>query len=110
MLKGVKLDLKTLRPLAFFMTISLVVQVSTGVKHKFVKEVLGIFRFGISSPPIDGRANKELIQTVAKILEVAPSDIKIVRGLSSKTKTLEIFTNLSSEDAIKKIRVKLCGK
>jgi uncharacterized protein (TIGR00251 family) len=44
----------------------------------------------LSSPPVDGAANAELIKLFAKKLHVAKSAITIVSGETSKTKRLRI--------------------
>lgn len=50
----------------------------------------GIWRIRLSAPPIEGRANEALIRFLADVLDLAPSEIDIVKGLSSKTKTVEV--------------------
>ncbi len=47
----------------------------------------------LKSPPVDGKANKELIDLLAKKFNVPKSKIIIKSGLSSKTKVIEIDTN-----------------
>ncbi|MFW6357882.1 MAG: DUF167 domain-containing protein [Chroococcales cyanobacterium] len=44
----------------------------------------------LKSPPVDGKANKELIQLLAKRFSVAKSQVQIKSGLSSKNKLIEI--------------------
>ncbi len=44
----------------------------------------------MTSPPVDGAANKTCVKFLAKWLEVSPSRVCIVAGLSSKNKTIEI--------------------
>ncbi|MFA6161618.1 MAG: DUF167 domain-containing protein [Patescibacteria group bacterium] len=44
----------------------------------------------IAAPPIEGKANKELIKFIAGLCDCAPSEIEIVKGMSSKMKTLEV--------------------
>ena len=50
----------------------------------------------VSSPPVDGTANAELIKFLAKMLGVAKGDIEIVSGLASKTKRVQV-TGVSGE-------------
>ncbi|MCP2728415.1 DUF167 domain-containing protein [Limnofasciculus baicalensis] len=47
----------------------------------------------LKSPPVDGKANKELIDLLAKRFNVPKSKIIIKSGLSSKNKAIEIDTN-----------------
>ncbi|SVB98393.1 uncharacterized protein METZ01_LOCUS251247, partial [marine metagenome] len=44
----------------------------------------------LTSPPIDGAANKPCVKFLAKWLGVSPSRVRIVTGLSSKNKIIEI--------------------
>ena len=44
----------------------------------------------LKSPPIDGKANAELIQLLAKNFGVPKSAIRIKTGASSKSKLVEI--------------------
>ena len=44
----------------------------------------------MTSPPVDGAANKTCVKFLAKWLGVSPSRVCIVAGLSSKNKTIEI--------------------
>lgn len=44
----------------------------------------------LKSPPVDGKANQELIELLAEKFEVPKSQIRIKSGLSSRTKLVEI--------------------
>ena len=44
----------------------------------------------LKSPPVDGKANRELIEMLAKQFKVTKSKISIKSGLSSKNKLVEI--------------------
>ncbi len=44
----------------------------------------------LTSPPVEGKANKELIEVLAKELGIRKKDIEIVSGQSSKNKTVKI--------------------
>ena len=44
----------------------------------------------LKSPPVDGKANRELIEMLAKQFKVTKSQISIKSGLSSKNKLVEI--------------------
>ena len=57
-------------------------------------EISGIhdnsLKIRLTSPPVDGAANKTCVKFLAKWLGVSPSKIRIVAGLSNKNKTIEI--------------------
>lgn len=44
----------------------------------------------LQSPPVDGRANGELIKLLAKTFKVSKSSVQIKSGLSSRQKLVEI--------------------
>ena len=44
----------------------------------------------IKAPPVEGKANEELIRFLAKHLKIQKSDITIKSGQTSKSKLLEI--------------------
>lgn len=48
------------------------------------------FVIHLKSPPVDGKANKELIEILATKFKVTKSQIIIKSGLTSKTKLIEI--------------------
>lgn len=44
----------------------------------------------LTSPPVDGEANKKLIELLSKEYKVSRSRIKIVKGETGKNKVVEI--------------------
>ncbi len=44
----------------------------------------------VSAPPIEGKANDELVKFLAEILDCAPSEIQILKGATSKNKLLDV--------------------
>lgn len=50
----------------------------------------GILRLKIAAPPVEGKANKEVINYLSKVLDVAKSYIDIERGHSGKVKVVSI--------------------
>ncbi len=56
---------------------------------KIVLEVSTI-RVWVNSPPVDGEANDAIIKLFSKALKVAKGKIEIIRGHSSREKTLRI--------------------
>lgn len=51
----------------------------------------------ISSPPLDGKANEELIKYLSKILDMKKKDILISSGQTSKLKTV-VLKNQNFQD------------
>ena len=56
-----------------------------------VEERDGILRVKINLPPVEGKANKRLIEVLAEYFSIPKSRIKIIRGGSSKNKIIEIL-------------------
>lgn len=64
-------------------------------------EIVGPYRDGIkvkvTAPPIEGKANKALIQFLSKELEIPLSRIEIIKGQRSREKTFKISENVDHE-------------
>lgn len=50
----------------------------------------------LKSPPVEGKANEELIERLAREYGVAKSSVRIKSGLSSRNKLVEIETRVLS--------------
>ena len=50
----------------------------------------GIVRAWVNAPPIDGEANESVLKLFSKSLKIAKSKIEIIKGHSSREKTLRI--------------------
>ncbi len=44
----------------------------------------------VKSPPVEGKANKELVEILSDYFGVPKSSIRIVRGMSGRNKVVEI--------------------
>jgi uncharacterized protein (TIGR00251 family) len=47
-------------------------------------------KVNLNSPPVEGKANKELIDVLAEELGIAKKDIEIISGQSSKNKIVRL--------------------
>jgi len=61
-------------------------------KSEIVGEYDGALKVKLTSPPVNGAANEELVKLIAKECEVSKSDVEIVSGRTSKTKQVRIRT------------------
>lgn len=59
-------------------------------KSEVVGCVDGVWKIKLKAPAIEGRANEALIKFLAKKMEIAPSEIELVKGKTSRTKIVEI--------------------
>lgn len=70
------------------------IKVKPNSKHQSIQEEAdGSLTVHLKSPPVDGKANEELIKLLAKNFNVSKSQITIKLGLSSRTKLVEIDTD-----------------
>ncbi len=52
--------------------------------------VNGILKVRVSRPPIEGKANERLIELVSRTIGVPRSNVTIIKGRSSRTKSIKI--------------------
>lgn len=50
----------------------------------------GTLKIKLKAPPVDGKANEELVKFLSEEWCVARSEISIIRGKTSRTKIIEI--------------------
>ena len=50
----------------------------------------GEYRAKLTAPPVNGAANDQLIQVLAKILDVASQNVTIISGTTSRIKRVKI--------------------
>ena len=55
----------------------------------------------VNTPPVDGAANKKVIELLAKHFKTAKSNLTLVKGHKSKLKTIEV-QDAPSEEGLKK--------
>lgn len=53
-------------------------------------EAGGVIRIRLRAPAVEGKANAALVRFLAEALGVRPSAIRILRGETGRTKTVEI--------------------
>jgi len=49
-----------------------------------------VYKIKVTSPPVDGKANRELISLISKKLGIPKSSIEIVSGKTSRMKVLRL--------------------
>jgi uncharacterized protein (TIGR00251 family) len=71
--------------------VKLTVRVQPGARKN---EVLGfqedVLRLKIAAPPVEGKANRELIDFLSGLLDVRKSDVTVEKGETSKRKIVAI--------------------
>lgn len=68
----------------------LTVKVKPNSKQQKIEQQDGIFTVHLKSPPVDGKASKELIKLLSDRFNIPKSQITIKSGLSSKNKLVEL--------------------
>ncbi|MDY7020474.1 MAG: DUF167 domain-containing protein [Cyanobacteriota bacterium] len=67
------------------------VKVKPNSKQQSIQKVAdGHWMIHLKSPPVEGKANQELIKILAKQFNISKSEVKIKSGLSSKHKLIEL--------------------
>ena len=64
----------------------------------------GILRVRIAAPPVEGKANRELIDLLSRALGVGRSSLTIIKGQTSRQKVVAV-DGLSREEIIKRLSV-----
>lgn len=59
-------------------------------KTEVVGEFDSALRVKLAAPPVDGAANDELVQVLAKTFKVARGSVEIVRGSNSRSKQVKV--------------------
>ena len=59
-------------------------------KDEVIKQDNKNYRVRLIDPPVDNRANRELVALLAKYFGVSKNAVRIIRGLRSRNKIIEI--------------------
>jgi uncharacterized protein len=79
----------------YWTTMQKIVKVKPHAKQqKIAEQVDGSLIVWLKSPPVDGKANAELIKLLADKFNVSKSQIRIKSGVSSRQKLIEIDTDI----------------
>lgn len=62
-------------------------------------------KIALTAPPVDGKANKELLKFLAKYFKLPKSSIQIIAGESSRSKTI-LIADIDKDMIIKKLSSK----
>ena len=66
-------------------------------KSQIVNRVGEVYKVKVTAPPVEGKANKALVELLAKELGVSRGRVEIVSGKASRLKSVRIH-GLSSEE------------
>lgn len=65
-------------------------------------------KLAVTAPPVDGKANREVLAFLAELLAVSGGDVELVSGARSRRKCFSV-ANLSPEEVEKRVRRLLDG-
>ena len=55
------------------------------------KDLTEMIHVYVNAPPLEGKANKAVVESLAEYLKVKKSKIVLIRGQKSKSKVFEVF-------------------
>ena len=84
-------------------TITLRVQ-PNAKRNQVLKFEDGVLHIRVAAPPVEGKANRELIDFLSRSLETSKSSITIEKGLTSRNKVIAI-AGLDQEGIMKRLGV-----
>jgi uncharacterized protein (TIGR00251 family) len=65
---------------------------------EIIREADGSLKLKIKAPPVEGKANKYLVEFLSEVLKLPKSKITLLKGETNSFKTLEIETEESYVD------------
>ncbi|MFI5448907.1 MAG: DUF167 domain-containing protein [Candidatus Bathyarchaeia archaeon] len=71
-------------------------------KTELIVETDGTLRMNVAAPPTEGKANKEIVRWLAKRLRRPSSEVRLIGGLHSRTKTIVVL-NISVNELRKNL-------
>ena len=71
-------------------------------KSEVVGVTNGVWQVRVSASPVKGKANKELIALLSRLLGVSKSRIGIIKGHATRDKVI-VIDGLSQEDIMKRL-------
>jgi uncharacterized protein len=60
-------------------------------RNEVTKLPNGTYKVKLTSPPVDGEANKKLIEVISEFFGVKKYDVKILKGETGKNKIIQIM-------------------
>lgn len=69
-------------------------------KTELIGYVEGAWKIRLAAPPVEGRANEELVRFLSALLDIPKTSIEIAKGSASKTKMVRVPL---SEEIVKQL-------
>jgi len=73
--------------------VALAIRVTPRASKNEITEILsdGTIKIRLTAPPVEGKANSELIRFLADVLDIAPSKLEIVAGETGRDKLVSVL-------------------
>lgn len=81
---------------------TITIKISPNAKKNEIIKTESEVKIKITAQPIDGKANKALIEYLSKLFKIPKTSISIIKGETSKEKTI-LFSNCS-DDKLEKLK------
>ncbi|MDD4986129.1 MAG: DUF167 domain-containing protein [Dehalococcoidales bacterium] len=63
----------------------------------------GVLRVRVSAPPVKGKANRELLSFLSRLLGISERALAITRGQTSRNKTVAVY-GLSNQQVLERLQ------
>ncbi len=85
------------------MTAKISVQVHPGAsRNEITGFIEGVFHIKVAAPPVEGKANRELVEFLSRRLDVPKTALTIIKGHTSRHKVVAV-AGLSQEDIMPRL-------
>jgi uncharacterized protein len=92
--------------MALYMSLVFNVKVSpNSCQQRWHLDAHGILKCFLKNVPEKGKANRELIELLHKILAIPKKDIEIISGLTTRQKKVSIQLNITFEQLLTKLGI-----
>lgn len=89
---------------------TIVIHLQPGASRgKVVRCEGGVWYIRVAAPPVEGRANKALIELLSDVLDTAKSNLSIIRGTTSRNKTV-LVEGMGSEQVNERLKRLVAGE
>ncbi|MGA3094725.1 MAG: DUF167 domain-containing protein [Dehalococcoidales bacterium] len=85
----------------------LAVRVTPGAKRNAITALKeGVWNIKIAAPPVEGRANEELVAFLSKKLDIRRSSLNVIKGQSSRNKLVSV-SGMSQKEIARRLSAEL---
>ena len=71
-------------------------------KNEITGFVEGVLRVKVAAPPEKGKANRELISFLGRVLDISPGSLDVIKGHTGRSKLIAV-SGLSQEELLRRL-------